>query len=117
MINKRPDSNDTWGQDPSVRAMRQVFAAVEAAEAGFLDAAGITRLDPRLNHWRRAARDSFSRALASLWSLPGGQSQEGAANLFVHCLALVMQRDGVAVPAQALPPDPQIEALAKEMSS
>ena len=74
-----------------------------------------TPKDDTWGQWRRSARDAFSRALSSLWSIPGGQNQESAAGLYVHCLALVMQRDGESIPDQALPPDPQIEALAREV--
>ena len=35
----------------------------------------------------------------------------------VHCLALVMQKAGVSIPQQALPQDPQIEALAQQVMS
>lgn len=104
---------DDWGADPSVRAMRGVFRAVEEAQAELLAGAGVDRWDPRLRGWRTDALWRFEKAWPAVAraGLAGGEA--GAARLYCHCLAAVMAADGAA--AGPWRPEPDLADLLKEV--
>ena len=87
---------DTFGADPSVRALRQVFAALEAAQAGLLARAGISPLEPGLRAWREQARDLFEAA----WPRAAAQGlvsdPEAAARLYLLALGQALAAAGAA---------------------
>ena len=49
-------NGDKWGEDPSVRAMRQVFQRMEVAQKELLGGLGISPFNPNLRGWRECAR-------------------------------------------------------------
>ena len=108
-------SSDEWGKDPAVQAMRRMFGRMEAAQGRLLNDTGITPFDTRLRLWRRMARALFEKA----WSEAGRRGmetgEEKAAVIYLFCLAALMVRDGVDVPETALPRDPDIERLIREI--
>ncbi|MCF8032036.1 MAG: hypothetical protein K9K66_02200 [Desulfarculaceae bacterium] len=109
--------DDPYGADPSVLAMRQVFAALEKNEAAFLRGAGLERLDPRLRAWRQAARDGFETVWPRALSQGLARQPDEAAALYLLCLGAVLRANGLNPPAGALPEHPALEALAREAAS
>jgi hypothetical protein len=117
---KNPDdttatNDDDWGRDPSVRAMRRVFASMEAAQKELLKALGLSPLDQRLRRWRERALGAFeaSWARSARFGLELSETEAGA--LYVHCLGKIMVRDGVDVPAGILPESEKLRKILKEV--
>jgi hypothetical protein len=106
---------DEWGRDPSVRAMRRVFAAMEAAQKEFIKNLGLSPFDPRLRRWREKALGVFD----ALWVRIAGAdlklSEEEAGALYVHGLGKSMTREGMDVPHGVLPRSGELEKILKEV--
>ena len=108
------NQHDPFGADPSVRALRRVFAALEAAQADFLARAGIPSLEPGLRAWREGALRRFQAAWprAAAQGLVSGPEQ--AARLYLLALGRAMAAAGRAAPAELLPSEPGLERLLEE---
>lgn len=95
---------DDWGRDPSIRAMRRLFARMESGQKELLQGLGISSHDSRLRPCREEARDLFERVLSR--SAAGrGQTEEDAAGLYIHCLIRALNHHGVPVPTGAVSKD------------
>lgn len=107
--------DDEWGEDPSVRVMRRVFAAMEAAQNDLIATLSIAPLDQRLRRWRERALAAFEASWA--WSARAGidLSDSEAGSLYVHCLAKIMSREGVEVPSEILPQSERIKRIVREV--
>ncbi|MCB2191902.1 MAG: hypothetical protein KQI62_10070 [Deltaproteobacteria bacterium] len=105
---------DAFGHDPSVRAMRQVFAAMEAAQAELLARMGIAPLEPELRAWREKALRLFEPAWprAAAQGLVSGPEQ--AARLYLLALGRAMAQAGRPVPPEQLPSAPELERMLGE---
>ena len=95
--------SDDWGRDPSVRAMRRMFAAMEKAQKEFLKNLGLSPFDPRMRRWRERALAAFEASWARSASSGVELDESEAGALYVHCLGKIMTREGVDVPAEILP--------------
>jgi len=101
MINRADEKRerpDEWGGDPSVRAMRRVFAAMESAQEGFFRELGIAPFDPRLRSWRRRALAAFDASWARAVRTGLELSEEDAGALYAGCLGKILAREGMDVP-------------------
>ncbi|MCB2225347.1 MAG: hypothetical protein KQH53_01625 [Desulfarculaceae bacterium] len=107
---------DPFAADPSVRAMRAVFAALEAAEAELLGRSGLKAWDPRLRAWRQKARDAFEAAWPSALSQGLARQPEEAAALYLLCLGRLLTAGGLSLPEGALPEVPALAALLEKGS-
>jgi predicted trehalose synthase len=106
---------DEFGGDPSVRAMRRVFSALEAAQKKFLMELGVPPFDHRLRRWRERALALFEASWAR--SARGGLhlSETEAGELYVHCLGKIMTREGVEVPPEMLPRSEKLQKPLREV--
>jgi hypothetical protein len=106
---------DEWGRDPSVQAMRRVFAAVEAAQKEFIENLGLSPFDQRLRRWRERVLGVFD----ALWARAAGAglelSVEETGALYVRCLGKTMIREGMDVPLEILPQSEKLEKILKEV--
>jgi hypothetical protein len=106
---------DDWGRDPSVRAMRRIFAHMETAQTRLLVALQLSTLDRRL----RRARDSARALVEQTWSLASKRGitldEDGAADLYVHALASALLREGIMVPDTLLPKKGPLTTLLREV--
>jgi hypothetical protein len=106
---------DEWGRDPSVRAMRRVFAAMEAAQKEFMKNLGLSPFDQRLRRWRERALGVFD----VLWARAAGADlelgEEEAGALYVQCLGKTMIREGMDVPFEILPRSEKLEKILREV--
>jgi len=85
---------DAWGQDPAIRRMRLVFAAMEEGQRSLLQRTGLSLFDPRLRSWRKRALALFERA----WAQEARAGREsGIDELYARVLAEVLAADGVQV--------------------
>jgi hypothetical protein len=105
---------DGWGKDPGVRFMRRVFAAIEIQQEELLDRLTIHRRDKILGPGRKAALHLFERTWAGAAGRGIGIGERDAADLYVYCLAKVLQTRGIVVPAALLPRNDAIERLMEE---
>ena len=106
---------DEWGRDPSVRAMRRVFAAMEKEQKEFINTLGLSPFDPRMRQWRERALAAFeaSWARSARAGVELGEGEAGA--LYVHCLGKIMTREGIEVPAEILPLSEKFAKLLREV--
>jgi hypothetical protein len=106
---------DEWGREPSVRAMRRVFAAMEAAQKEFIRNLGLSPFDQRLRRWRERALGVFD----VLWARAAGAdvelSEEEAGALYVQCLGKTMTREGMDIPLEIFPQSEKLKKILKEV--
>jgi hypothetical protein len=107
--------DDTWGQDPQVRYMRTVFAAVERTQSEFLRTLGISSVDPRLRRFREVALALFERS----WSVAARRGlktdEDSAAALYLFCLGRALSMRGIEVPPASLPGDEKLKRIVDEV--
>jgi len=115
MKNPSVPQADEWGRDPSVRAMRRVFAAMEAAQNDLIATLSIPPLDQRLRRWRERALAAFEASWARSARAAMDLSESEAGALYVHCLARIMSREGVEVPSEILPQSERIKRIVREV--
>lgn len=106
---------DEWGRDPTVRAMRRVFAAMEAAQKELLKALSLSPLDRRLRRWRERALAAFDAAWARSGRAGVELGEPEAGVLYVHCLAKIMTREGIEVPTEVLPRNEKLQKILREV--
>jgi hypothetical protein len=107
--------SDEWGGDPSVRAMRRVFAAMEAAQEEFIKNLGLSPFDQRLRRWRERGLAAFEVVWARAAGAGVDLSEEEAGALYVRCLGKTMIREGMDVALEILPQSEKIEKILKEV--
>jgi len=98
-----PAGSDEWGRDPSVRAMRRVFAAMETAQKEFIKRMDLSAFDPRMRRWRERALAAFDASWARGARAGLELSEPEAGALYVHCLGRIVSREGMEVPPEILP--------------
>ena len=105
---------DEWGRDPAVRGMRRIFAAIEAAQGGFLDKLNIGPMDRRLGQWRRMALHLFEKTWADSERSGRSLDEKDVVDLYLHCLAWVLKSKGVVAPNGSLPDNLAVQHLIEE---
>jgi hypothetical protein len=107
-------SDDAWGQDPSVRFLRQVFRRIETDQKNLLDQLHISPYDSRLRPWREATLRLFEKTWALAARKGLAQDEKGAALVYLACLAMTLRSEGINVPAEAMPDDEEISSILQE---
>jgi hypothetical protein len=106
---------DQFGRDPQVRYLRQVFAKMEQKQGELLGRTGISPTDYRLRRVRDAALKAFEKA----WMLAGRRGAVGTedeiGDLYILCLANVLEGNRISVPGESLPANPKINDVIKEV--
>jgi hypothetical protein len=107
--------SDEWGRDPSVRAMRRVFGAMEEAQKHFLTALELSPFDYRLRRWRERALAAFeaSWARGARAGVELGETEAGT--LYVRCLGKIMAGEGIKVLPGNLPENEKLEEILREV--
>jgi hypothetical protein len=95
--------DEAFARDPQVQALRRVFAALERAQGEYLARAGVDPLEPALRRWRARTRALFTRLWGQALARGLAQEPEEAAELYLACLARVLEREGVEAPEVELP--------------
>ena len=106
---------DEFGRDPSVRAMRRVFSAMEATQKEFILNLGLSPFDHRLRRWRERALVVFEESWARTARSGLELSETEAGALYVHCLEEIMTREGMDVPPEILPQSEKIKKILREV--
>lgn len=105
---------DDWGSDSSVRAMRNLFSRMEAAQNEFIERLRLSPFDGRLRYCREEARILFERTISSNSARAGGFDDEESSLLYILCLSCAMDRSGIRVPAGTFPENGRLSKLMKE---
>ena len=108
---------DAWGADPSVRALREVFAALEEASAGLLARLGVDSLDPRLRPWRERARVLFEAAWPRAMAQGLARRPREAGELYLLALGRALAESGFNLPAGELPARPELAGFIQEAAT
>jgi hypothetical protein len=106
---------DEWGRDPSVRAMRRVFAAMEAAQNEVIKNLGLSSFDHRLRRWRERALAVFDASWARTARTGVELSETEAGALYVQCLGKIMTLEGMDVPPVILPQSEKLKKILSEV--
>ena len=106
---------DEWGSDPSVQAMRRVFAAMEAAQKEFIRSLDLSPFDPRMRRWRERALAAFDASWARTARTSAELSETEAGALYIHCLGRIMTGEGMEVPPEILPGSEKLQKILREV--
>lgn len=109
------DESDKWGRDPAVRAMRDIFRAMEQAQIDFLGRMDIAMYDARVRGWREKALMMFERAWDEANRIGVTMEVKTASKIYIRCLARVMNLNGVEISDSILPPEDETDMLLKEV--
>ena len=106
---------DEWGRDPSVRAMRGIFKAMEESVDDLLKQLKISPLDHRVRGWLEQALANYERAwvAASRKGIP--MDEKMATAVYAHCLVKVIGAEGVNIPEKVLAMGKDAESLISEV--
>lgn len=105
---------DEWGKDPAVRAMRNVFKAMEDAQGEFFSRLGVGNYDPRIRSWRENALVLFERAFSYAGRSGMLTNEKVVSEIYLHCLAHTMRSEGVSIQKEFLSGEIDIEEIFKE---
>lgn len=108
------DNPDEWARDPSVRMMRKVFEEMECAQSAILADLNVSPFDERVRLWRERALIIFERLWSYAMSKGTSMDENEAANIYVFSLTRVMGSDGMDIPEELLPRQPDISRLFEE---
>jgi hypothetical protein len=106
---------DEWGRDPAVQAMRSVFKGMETSLGEIMERLTISPYDPRIRGWLEEALTKFERSWGVANQMGISMTAEMAPLVYAHCLANIMESQGVEIPAGMLPEEKQIEKLINEV--
>jgi hypothetical protein len=107
--------NDEFGRDPAVLRMRRVFSQMEKLQETMFQAVALPPLDRRLRVWREQALQLFEQAWTRAGRRDLAKTEEGAALLYAHCLARILERGRITVPATLLNRNEAFEQVIQEI--
>jgi hypothetical protein len=100
----KTDNQDEWGKDPAVRAMRTIFRSMEQAQTVFFERMDIAPYDTRIRSWREKALTIFEKVWEAANRIGVSMDVKTTPKIYVHCLAGVMDSDGVEISSDSIPP-------------
>jgi hypothetical protein len=110
------DPTDRFATDPQVRAMRRIFAQMEAAQSKVLDALAVSPFDVRIRPIREQALRLFEKSWVTAMHSGIVTSEEEAAVLYIFCLVHALKGNRIDVPPEVLPRHEKIEQFLGESS-
>ncbi len=102
---------DEWGRDPSVKAMRRIFKAMEKSLDDLLEQLNISPFDPRIRGWLEQALAKYERA----WGEASRMDEKLAPAVYTHCLVKVIGSEGIKIPESLLAVEKQVERLISDL--
>ena len=108
---------DEWGKDPSIQIMRKVFEGMEKAQHELLKDLDIIPYDLRIRRWRGQALALFERTWDAANRMGVTMDEHTASAIYVHCLAKIIDSEGINIPAGILPEAENVERIFKEVFS
>lgn len=106
---------DEWSRNPAVKAMRSIFDGMEASLKKMLERAAISPYDHRIRGWLEQALIKFERSWGAAEQMGIRMNEEIAPVVYAHCLAKILESQGVEIPEDMLPEKKQIQKLIHEV--
>ena len=102
---------DEWGRDPSVKAMRRIFKAMETSLNDLLEQLDISPFDPRVRGWLEQALAKYERAWGEASRMGVPMDEKMAPAVYVHCLVKIVGAEGIKIPEGLLAIEKDVERL------
>jgi hypothetical protein len=106
---------DEWSRDPAVQAMRSIFEGMEAFLEEILERVAMSPYDHRIRGWLEQALIKFERSWGAAEQMGIRMNEEIAPVVYAHCLAKILESQGVEIPEDMLPEEKQIQKLIHEV--
>jgi hypothetical protein len=105
---------DEWGWDPSVKAMRRIFRAMEKSLDDLLEQLDISPFDHRIRGWLEQALAKYELAWGAANRKGIRMDEKTASALYAHCLVKVIGAEGIKIPENQFIADKEVK---REISS
>jgi len=106
---------DEWGRDPSIKAMRRVFKAMEKTLDDLLEQLEISPFDDRIRGWLEQALAKYERAWGEANRLRVQMDEKMALAVYAHCLVRVIGSGEIKIPESRLALKEDVERLIMEV--
>lgn len=106
---------DEWGRDPSIKAMRRVFKAMEKTLDNLLEQLNISPFDHRLRSWLEQALAKYELAWGEASRKGVRMDEKMAPAVYAHCLVRVIGSEEIKIPESLLAIEKDLERLIQEV--
>jgi len=106
---------DEWGRDPSIKAMRRVFKAMEKSLDDLLEQLNISPFDHRLRSWLEQALSQYELAWGEASRKGVRMDEKMAPAVYAHCLVRVIGSEEIKIPESLLAIEKDVERLIQEV--
>jgi len=106
---------DEWGRDPSIKAMRRVFKAMEKSLDNLLEQLNISPFDHRLRSWLEQALVQYELAWGEASRKGVRMDEKMAPAVYAHCLVRVIGSEEIKIPESLLAIEKDLERLIHEV--
>ena len=106
---------DEWGRDPSIKAMRRVFKAMERSLDDLLEQLNISPFDHRLRSWLEQALAQYELAWGEAIRKGVRMDEKMAPAVYAHCLVSVIGSEEIKIPESLLAIEKDVERLLHEV--
>jgi len=106
---------DEWGRDPSIKAMRRVFKAMERSLDNLLEQLNISPFDHRLRNWLEQALAKYELAWGEASRKGVCMDEKMAPVVYAHCLVRVIGSEEIKIPENLLAIEKDVERLIHEV--
>jgi hypothetical protein len=106
---------DEWGRDPSIKAMRRVFKAMERSLDDLLEQLNISPFDHRLRSWLEQALAQYELAWGEASRKGVRMDEKMAPAVYAHCLVRVIGSEEIKIHENPLAIGKDVERLIHEV--
>jgi len=106
---------DEWGRDPSVKAMRRVFNAMEKTLDDHLEQLDVSPFDYRIRGWLEQALANYECVWGEAGRMGVRVDEKMAPKIYSRCLVKVIGLAGIEIPESLLAVDKDVERLISEV--
>lgn len=106
---------DEWDRDPSIKAMRRVFKAMEKSLDNLLEQLNISPFDHRLRSWLEQALAQYERTWGEASRKGVRMDEKMAPAVYAHCLVRVIGSEEIKIPENLLAIEKDVERLIHEV--
>ena len=106
---------DEWGREPSIKAMRRVFKAMEKSLDNLLEQLNISPFDSRIRGWLEQALAKYELAWGEASRKGIRMDEKMAPAVYAHCLVSVIGSEEIKIPENLLAIKKDVERLIHEV--
>lgn len=106
---------DEWGRDPSVKAMRRIFKAMEKSLNDLLEQLNISPFDHRIKGWLEQALAKYERAWGEASRMGVPMDEKMAPAVYAHCLVKIIGSEGIKIPEGLLAIEKDVARLISDL--